>query len=409
MNYYIGNDMKVNIIIASICFILIFSSITLLAHSKEINLNTLYVDDDNINGPWEGTIQYPYQYIQNAIDNASDQDIIYVFNGTYFENIKINISINLEGESKCNSIIDGRKINNTITVNRENVKISNFTITNSSQDDKTLWWKAGIRITKSNCKINDNIIQNNLLGIFGKQVTNITIHNNRFYNDSINFYPYDTGNHGHPTFYLDYYTHNIINNTVNGNPLIYIKDKNDYEITSNVGQIIALNCSNIRVHNVTITHSDFSLMLINCGNCIIENSNISQNNGALTLLQSNNNIIRNNTITQDFHGILLDYNSCGNEIINNKIINNRFCGIVCESYSNQNQIIHNTFINNKNKNAFVIFSYKNQWENNYWDNWIGVKYGFLPFLPKVIYGRFKDIKFNLPFNFDLNPSTEPFN
>ena len=408
MSYYIGNYMKLNIMTTSIFFILIITSITSFAYSNEIDLTILYVDDDNINGPWEGTIQFPYQYIQNAIDNAYNQDTIFVFNGTYFENIFINISINLEGESKSNSMIDGRKINNTITINSENVKISNFTITNSSQDDKTLWWKAGIRITKSNCKINDNIIQNNLLGIFGKQVTNITIRNNMFYNDSINFYPYDTGNHGHPTLYLVYYTHNIFNNTVNGNPLIYIKDKNDYEITSNVGQIIALNCSNIRIHNVTITHSDFSLMLINCVNCIIENSNISHNDGALTLLQSNNNIIRNNTIIQDFHGILLDYNSCGNEIIDNKILNNSFCGIVCECYSNQNQIIRNTFMNNKNKNAFVIFSNKNHWENNYWDNWIGVKYGFLSFLPKVIYGRFKDINFILPFNFDLNPSIEPF-
>ena len=48
----------------------------------------VYVDDDNIAGPWDGTITYPYQTIQDGID-AVTSSTVYVFSGTYMENIVI--------------------------------------------------------------------------------------------------------------------------------------------------------------------------------------------------------------------------------------------------------------------------------------------------------------------------------
>ena len=41
--------------------------------------NTIYVDDDNTEGPWRGSQEYPYQHIQDAIDAASDGDAVYVY------------------------------------------------------------------------------------------------------------------------------------------------------------------------------------------------------------------------------------------------------------------------------------------------------------------------------------------
>lgn len=37
--------------------------------------NTIYVDDDNIQGPWDGSIQHPFQFIQDGITDA-DSDTI---------------------------------------------------------------------------------------------------------------------------------------------------------------------------------------------------------------------------------------------------------------------------------------------------------------------------------------------
>ncbi len=36
-----------------------------------------------------------YTQIQDAIDNASEGDTVFVFNGTYFEHVTVNKSINL--------------------------------------------------------------------------------------------------------------------------------------------------------------------------------------------------------------------------------------------------------------------------------------------------------------------------
>lgn len=56
--------------------------------------NTITVDDDG---------GKDYKTIQEAIDNASIEDTIFVYNGTYKENVIINKTITLRGEDKYNT------------------------------------------------------------------------------------------------------------------------------------------------------------------------------------------------------------------------------------------------------------------------------------------------------------------
>jgi len=124
----------------------------------------LYVDDSNTNGPWNGTKEYPYQTIQEAMDHTYDGYTIYVKNGTYDEHIIINKTINLKGEDKNTTIIDGEGIGDVITVTVPGVTISGLTVQNSGTEA----YNAGVKTLSlnSNITIEHTIIQYNAIGIF---------------------------------------------------------------------------------------------------------------------------------------------------------------------------------------------------------------------------------------------------
>lgn len=107
------------------------SSATLTIHP------TIYVDDDNTEGPWDGSPVHPYKSIQDAIDNALDGYTVYVQEGIYFEDIIITKSIDLHGENKYSTVIDAKYLNRSKTVNIVHIKATevifdNFTITDSN-------------------------------------------------------------------------------------------------------------------------------------------------------------------------------------------------------------------------------------------------------------------------------------
>ena len=103
--------------------------------------NTIYVDDDNTNGPWDGTLQYPFQHIQDGIDAAVIGDTVFVFNGTYYENVIIDKAVNLVGEDKDNTTIDGGGSGIVVTTSTDWVNINGFTIQNSGNVN---FFEAGI-------------------------------------------------------------------------------------------------------------------------------------------------------------------------------------------------------------------------------------------------------------------------
>ena len=373
-----------------------------------LSKRTWYVDDDNIDGPWNGSEQCPFKNIQDGIDNANYGDSVFVYNGTYHENVLIDKPLNLIGEDKKTTIIDGGKLNNTLNLIYEGIRVSGFSITNGSnilKKEVENWFYAGIRVTGSNNKIIGNIIYNNTFGIYCKQVTNISICNNTFYNDGINIYPYDLEKIRLPIL-KEYFVHNIVNNTVNGKPLLYYLDVNDFEVPSDFGQLIAVNCKNLEIKNANVEQADFGVMLVFCTNCLVEKCNFGFNEGAFTLLSSNNNLIRFNSFKNSFHGLLLDYASKFNTIEYNIFSQNKYCGVMIEYYSNFNQISKNNFYDNY-AGAFLDKSFCNRYKKNYWDDWDGIG-------PVIIYDHIDFYKeLNLPFSiiplgFDWFPAKGPY-
>ena len=52
-------------------------------YRKKIPADVIHVDDDNTLGPWEGTIDYPFENIQDGIDAAVDGMTVLIADGTY--------------------------------------------------------------------------------------------------------------------------------------------------------------------------------------------------------------------------------------------------------------------------------------------------------------------------------------
>lgn len=141
-----------------------------------------YVDDDNLAGPWNGTLEYPYQNITNGLDRASDNDTIFVYNGTYYENLIVNKALSLIGENKDTTIIDGSKNGTVVRITSNNVAITGFTIQNSGTNTPDcgifVWRRAEVTIS-------NNTIRNNFCGIEMREsncsyITRNLIANNTF-------------------------------------------------------------------------------------------------------------------------------------------------------------------------------------------------------------------------------------
>ncbi len=123
---------------------------------------TWTVDDD---GPAD------FHTIQEAINAANPGDTIYVKAGIYYENVIVNKTITLIGESKSDCLVDGGGSSAVFRIMSDNVSISGFTI-----------WLGnyGIYLASSNnCTIFDNIILGNVMqGIYLDQTSYNYISNN---------------------------------------------------------------------------------------------------------------------------------------------------------------------------------------------------------------------------------------
>jgi len=106
-----------------------------------------------------------YTKIQDAIDNASDGDTVFVFDDSspYMENIVVDTSITLWGEEKNTTIIDGGHQGHGVNISADNVTVRGFTIQNCDGNESGL--EAGIVVSSKCNQIMDNILVDNLCGI----------------------------------------------------------------------------------------------------------------------------------------------------------------------------------------------------------------------------------------------------
>jgi parallel beta-helix repeat protein len=297
--------------------------------------NILYVGGD---GPGN------YTSIQAAIDDASTGDIIYVFNGTYHENIVIKKSIKLIGENKNSTVIESAGDTNVVSLLNHRITITNFTI-----KGKKTSTSIGIKTISNNNIITNNIIRDNKdYGIDLSGSNHNTLKRNSISNNGWGIWSERSS------------SNNIIS---------------DNTIYSNCIYGVFLT----RSHNNTLKNNTISLnnldgivlMYSNHNNTLLGNK-VSSNRWGIWIDSSRDNIIRNNLISHNDYGLVLIYSSTNNIITGNTVAYNN-AGIQLLLSSNNNLLYHNNILGG---NAFDECN--NQWDRgypsggNYWSDYRGV-------------------------------------
>jgi len=376
----------VGIILLFIGMSVVSSAGNMIDKSKEsvsFDGNTFYVGGSGPNN---------YTTIQSAIDAASDGDTVFVYGGTYVENVKVNKTINLIGEDKELTVIDSYG-GIVLELSANGAAIAGFTIRNGG-------YTKGLFVNSDNNIITgNNIVDNGWIGIFvtgsSHTISENTIDNNYHYG-----------------MWLDYSSdsNSIYDNTISDNKKgIGVTGSNNNIIYGNIiennreeGIYMSSGSSNNIITENTVKNNGPSsgIYMIGGSNNVISSNDISDNKRGFYLHSTSNNIFSKNTITNNgIEGMHL-WCSSGNNITENNIASHLSDGIILRSSSENtvtgnaiannddygivlvfnlsfdNKIYHNDFINN-HQNALDESDIENYFDDgypsggNYWDDYTG--------------------------------------
>ncbi len=356
--------------IGCILFLMVTSGVPRLAQEVE---NPSF---PNLDGAWwyvGGSGPNNYTKIQDAIDNASDGDTVFVFPGTYIGYVIVNKAIYLLGEDKNTTIIIGY-FAYTLSIVTDYVSMTGFTIQNNARQGE------GVRIDSSYNIFTDNIIDipDDRIRLYGHNntISNNIIKNTYLYTSSddniisgntfINYYDDSVIKNYYGIYLLDCWNNFISNNTfvhsgvfislenmcnnfltnnlVNGKPLRYLFNESNQILDDDSGQVILVNCSNITIQNQEISNTTVGIQLAGSNSCLITTTHIIGNRYGICI-NGQENIAENNDIMNNRYGI--EISGEHNRVTDNTIFNNHF-SIYLDDTSDDNTISGNTIRNNYN-------------------------------------------------------------
>ena len=344
-----GERLLQRVFLALMFFFLLISSFALAFNIQQVKAEprTWTVDDSG---------GADFTRIQDANTAANPGDTIYVYNGTYYEDLVFNKSLTIIGESKFDTIIDGMGSGAIITISgASNLNLTGFTIRNTGEQE---YDAAVIVYGSSSCCVCGNIIRDvrGASWVMGIQVWDshgITVVGNTISSIA------ECAIYG-----VDQYDNAIVDNTISDCHLgIYVESScQDYTVVGNT----VSNCSgdatygilvwgsDNRVINNTVANVPYTGMRLNspsespnaCTNNVFSGNVVSNaSNGIEVGFASFSNMITGNNVSDCGSGIILSDNSNNNTVANN-ILQNNSLGIGVYGQSNNSTLSGNIVVNN---------------------------------------------------------------
>ncbi len=308
--------------------------------------------------------------LHKIIANANNGDV-FIFNDAEYhtDTLTINKEITLKGNG--NTRIIGNKKGNVITVNASNVILEGLVISNSGRDLSTKDSAIFVNKTTSNVLVKDNLLKNNLIGIYlwgakHAKVLNNTIiglqdlrENERgngvqLWNSTGSEVSFNTISYGRDGIFVTTSNNNIFNNNIFTNLRYsihymytnYSTVSNNVSISNDIGYAL-MSSNHLKVrNNISIDDKEYGLF-------------------ANFLNDSN---IKNNVVLNSKGKCLFVYNSNFNTISKN-YFKQCLIGVHWTAGSNQNIFHDNAFIGNKKQVKYIStknveWSFKHR--GNYW-------------------------------------------
>jgi nitrous oxidase accessory protein len=393
------------------------SSLSPVLHSIETRKSSIiYVDNDNISGPWDGSINHPYRCIQDGIDAAGSSDTIMVSKGLYQETIVIDKQVTLLGSGSDSTIIDGFQQDSTVTIVQDHCTVKGFQIINCSLEPND--FTHSLLLIHSD----DNTIENNLF---------VMNESNDFF--SIAALQINLGNNNHISNNMFTCDEFVSEFDISRNHAIYLNgccEDTVLEENQITGYYTAFSDSidteNMVFKNNQITENLFGLRIYGSHSLIAEN-NISSNraDGIIVHKGISHKIVNNHFEENGFNegfaaapAIILYRNTGRTTIRGNNFIHNAGPGVY-DYMSFDNVITENNFVNNgwnydwvEKPNAFfytdiVDVLRTNNWNGNYWEP---SSTGTLQPIPSELrlFAYFDSVCSINWFAFDRNTASKPY-
>ncbi len=222
-------------------------------------------------GAYAATIIVPHDFakIQWAIDNATSGDTIIVKSGTYYENVKVNKKLILQGIGM--PVVDARGRGSTIKLSKDGIKLDGFKATGAGSRIEN----AGIKVKSSNNILTGNNATKNGNGeIFGTGIYLYNSNNNTLKNNDAS-----NNNPGGK------YRHGIIMESSNNNILVH------NNVSNNEYGIFLLYSINNTLNWNNVSYNIFGYFLSNSNNNTLIGNDLLRNQVNFSLYHSKNNTI----------------------------------------------------------------------------------------------------------------------
>jgi hypothetical protein len=149
---------------------------------EELPPHTIYVDDD-ASAEWYNADDH-VRTIGEGVNNVTEGGTVFLYSGIYNEKVEIDKKLDLIGENKDTTVINGSSKNDVVKITVNDVTVSGFTLQNSRQGyPASSPPPSAVKIIAKRCTITENNITNNDYGIIIDCASDNIIHGNIILNN----------------------------------------------------------------------------------------------------------------------------------------------------------------------------------------------------------------------------------